>query len=406
VIAEGPLPPLLRPLRSRAFAALWLGQAVSFLGDAIYQLALPWTVLALTGSAAAVGLVLAAESLPQVALVLAGGVLADRLGRRRVLIAANVAGAAVTGAVAAVAIAGRLTLGELVGAATLVGAVAAFVLPAYRPLCTEVLDREALQPANALQDGVAAVTRIGGPPLGGLIYAVSGIAGAFAANAVSFAVAALSILPAPARSGGPAESRAPVWREAGVGVGYVSRTGWLRSLIALSLATNVTALAAFIVLLPVAVRARGLPIGALGLAALLQGAGGLAGSLLLGNLGLRGRRGTAYCLVVALIGVGAALLAVAGPPLGPGLAAAVFGLGTSAGVLEHTLLQEHVPRELLSRVYSLDMLGSIALLPPAYAAAGLLASALGPFPVLLAAGSLQAALALLVLTAGPARRLA
>src|SRR5262245_51890397 len=133
------LPPLLRPLRSRPFAALWTGQAVSSLGDAVYQLILPWTVFALTGSARDVGLLMAAESLPQVGLVVAGGVLGDRLSRRSVLLAVNLVGAAVTGVVAAVALSGRLQAWELLAAAAAVGGLAAFVLPAYRPLCADVL---------------------------------------------------------------------------------------------------------------------------------------------------------------------------------------------------------------------------------------------------------------------------
>src|SRR6266699_4966617 len=76
----------LRVLRPRSFALMWTGQSISTLGDGIYRVALAWTVLVLTGSALAMGTVYLASLIPTITLTLVGGVAADRLPRRLILL--------------------------------------------------------------------------------------------------------------------------------------------------------------------------------------------------------------------------------------------------------------------------------------------------------------------------------
>src|SRR5438552_911668 len=88
----------LAPLRHRSFSFLFSGQLTSALGDQVFALALPWTVLVVTGEVGQVALVLAAEAIPRVLLLPVGGALADRINPRLVMLLSNVSRAIVVGA--------------------------------------------------------------------------------------------------------------------------------------------------------------------------------------------------------------------------------------------------------------------------------------------------------------------
>src|SRR3954469_8405012 len=107
------MPRSLHVLREREYRLFFLGQAVSLLGDGMVNVALAFAVLDLTGSASALGLVLAARMLPLVGFLLAGGVMADRLSRRTVMIAADLVRVASQGAIAALLIAGAAEVWQL-----------------------------------------------------------------------------------------------------------------------------------------------------------------------------------------------------------------------------------------------------------------------------------------------------
>ena len=120
-----------RALGSRPFALLWLGQTVSALGDGAFFTALPWTVLVLTHSGTAMGLVGIAEMLPRVAFLLVGGVVADRLPRRLIMLCSDAGRAAAVLAVAVLAWMHALQLWHLVALGVLFGFADGFFMPAY-----------------------------------------------------------------------------------------------------------------------------------------------------------------------------------------------------------------------------------------------------------------------------------
>src|SRR4051794_41361871 len=120
----------LPALRSRNFRLLFGGQAISVVGDALFPVALAFAVLHLSGSATSLGLVLAAQAVPLAALVLVGGVLGDRLSRQRVMIASDLARAAVQATAAGLLIAGVAEVWHLAVLAALYGAAEAFFRPA------------------------------------------------------------------------------------------------------------------------------------------------------------------------------------------------------------------------------------------------------------------------------------
>jgi DHA3 family tetracycline resistance protein-like MFS transporter len=137
----------LSPLRQRDFALLWAGQSVSRLGDSAYGTVLAWTVLVISNSPAAIGYVRTAASIPQLVLLLVGGLVGDRFSRRAVILVSDVLSGLVVSAVAVLAATGHLTVPILIVLAAVFGAVSAFFLPAYGALIPEIVPEERLQPA-------------------------------------------------------------------------------------------------------------------------------------------------------------------------------------------------------------------------------------------------------------------
>ncbi|GCB94298.1 MFS transporter [Streptomyces noursei] len=201
--------PLSSPLSYPGFRWFLTGQAVSLLGSAMAPVALAFAVLDGSGGRPGdLGVVLAARMLPMLALLVVGGVTADRFRRRTVLVAANLGSAAAQGAVAGLLLTGRYALPSVAGLEVLGGVCAAFTTPALRGLVPEVVGAAALRPANALLSTVRNAAKVLGPSLsGGLVVAV-GSGPAIVCDAVSFAVAAgcLARLPGdgarPARAAG------------------------------------------------------------------------------------------------------------------------------------------------------------------------------------------------------------
>src|SRR5262245_58080544 len=140
----------LGPLEEREFRLLLAGHSTSVFGSALVPVALAFAVLDLTGSASALGLVLASSFLSRVVLLLGGGVVADRVSRRRVMLGADVLRAVTQAVVAGLVLTGSARLWELVALFALYGASDAFFAPASTGLVPEVVSPARLQQANAL----------------------------------------------------------------------------------------------------------------------------------------------------------------------------------------------------------------------------------------------------------------
>src|SRR5689334_18454223 len=145
-----PLPRRFGPLAERQFRLLYAGQAVSLLGDALAPLAIAFAVLDLTGSAADLGYVFAAQLIPLVAFILAGGVWADRLPRQLVMLASDVLRGATQAVVAFLLLTDQAQLWQLIVLAAVYGTGEAFFRPAATALIPSTVQASALQQANAL----------------------------------------------------------------------------------------------------------------------------------------------------------------------------------------------------------------------------------------------------------------
>jgi len=354
-------------------------------------------VLDLTGSRADLGYVLAARTVPMVLFVLGGGIWADRLPRHHVMVVSNVLSALTQGAIAALLFSGHAQIWQLAALAAVNGASAAFFFPASSGIIPQTVPAPLLQDANAiLRLGLNGSVIVGGAVAGLVVYATSPATG-IAVDAVSFLVAAVftALLHLP-----PSLHLESSHFLADLRLGWREFTGraWLWAIVIQFGVVNAVQQGSEGVLGPAVSKDHYHGAAGWGLIAAAQAAGLMAGGLLM--LRLRPRR----MLLVATLGY---LLTV---PLLFGLAiplplVLVIGLGAVAGignetfgVLWDTTMQQEIPQDRLSRVYSYDALGSYALIPLGLAIAGPVAEAIGTKATLLAAGtiSLSATLAVLL----------
>ena len=180
-------------LRYREFRLLFAGQLVSMFGDGLFLVALSFAVLDETRSKSGLGVVLAAGSLPLVAFLLVGGVWADRLSRRRVMLAADVGRMVIQGVLAALVLSGRAPLGAFIVLYGLYGVAMAFFAPASTGLVPETVPGDELQRANGLMGMTRSVTAVAGGALGGVLVDAIGPGSAIAVDGASFAVSALAL---------------------------------------------------------------------------------------------------------------------------------------------------------------------------------------------------------------------
>ena len=388
--------PLPRALAHRSFALVWGGQTVSRFGDSLHTIAIAWWVIEETGSAAALGLVLACATVPQLVFLLLGGVLVDRFSRLGVMLVADVVRAVAAGAVALLAWHGDLAVWHLCALGAVFGTVSAAFFPAYLAAVPDLLPDDALPSANSLRFVGSRAANIAGPALGAALIAAGGIPLAFALDALSFAVAAVAVAmvgrdPALHRR---AAGEGSVLHDLRAGIGTVAGSPWLWVAIAIAGVSNLTLEGPLAAVLPALVReTRGEGVRTLALLNGLSATGALAAAIWIGRRSRVRRRGPV--LYGAWIAAGLAL-AVVGLPLplvAIGLAMLLLGVGeTTLNLIWAQTLQEFVPRERLGRVLSIDALGSLSLAPVGYALAGLAADAVGPARVLVGGGLLSAAI--------------
>src|SRR5947209_510319 len=164
----------LGALKEREFRLFFSGQLVSLLGDAVTPFALAWAVLDLTGSSKDLGFVIAAKTAPLVIFLLVGGVFADRLPRRGVMLTADVVRMGIQAATAALLLSHTALIWELIVLQAFAGSATAFFNPASTGLTPMTVSAERLQEANALRGMSMASTQLAGPALAGILIVTVG----------------------------------------------------------------------------------------------------------------------------------------------------------------------------------------------------------------------------------------
>lgn len=367
-------------LRHRNFRIFLAGQVVSLCGTWMQAVAQGWLILQLTDSPFAVGVVTALGGLPVLLFTLYGGVVADRVDKRKWI--ALLQGVMLLEALALGVLtqAGRVTP-ALVGAlAVVAGLAAAFEIPARQAFVVDMVGREDLMNAIALNSSVFNVTRVVGPSLAGLLITGFGTAACFYANAVSFLAAILGFLVMRFPSSPPHAAHAEGDRSLAGAVRYLREKPRPRTLILLTAALSVFGFS-FVSLLPVYARDV-LGRGAAGYGGLVSatGIGASVAAIALAVRGARVGRRRDRTVAVAAAAFGACLVA-AGAVRSYWAAAAVLALGGGAmivnNVLTNTLLQTEVPNQLRGRLMGFYSLIVVGLAPLGAFQAGWVAEHLG-----------------------------
>ena len=393
----------LAPLRDPRFAWYYAARVVSTAGSAMAPVALTFAVLAITHSATALGLVLAARTVPMVLFILIGGVVSDRFSRTAVIRTANLLSGATQTVVAVLVITGSANLWTLVAIEALNGTVSAFTMPAMQSVVPQLVRREHLQPANALLSFSRSGLNIIGPTVAALLVASVGPGWALAADALSWLVAAALIgrvsLPSMPRRGD-----GNMLRELREGWTVFTGNTWLWVVVAGFGVMNAIHAGAWFTLGPsIAVDTFGARGWGLVLSA--ESVGLLVMTLVMLRVRLRrpllsGMLGM-LCFVGPLTVLGlaphVATLMVASFVAGAGIE--VFGIGWSVA------LQENIDGSVLSRAASYDALGSFVAIPLGQMLFGPLGSAFGARPVIVVGAVVYALTVLLVLSSRSVRDL-
>jgi MFS family permease len=390
---------ILRPLRVRDFAFLWVGLTVSFIGDGVYIIAIAWQTYDLSNSPSALAAVGVAWSLPQVVLLLISGVLSDRLDRRLLMIAGDVIRGLAIATIGIMSVAGTLTMTSLVALVVVYGAGQALFGPAFSSIVPQVVPEHLLVEANSLGQFVRPITwTLIGPLVGGALVASLGTGWAFVADAATFAFSAVMIglmrtRPRPKNE----DERTSAWADLKEGLRYVRSKTWLWVAMVAATVSLLATWGPWEVLVPYVVRNDlGGSAAALGL---VYGAGGVGSVTVALAMGQRGRLPRRALTMLYLTWAGGMLMTA-----GFGLVSAVWQAMAVALVSEScitaliviwfTLLQRLVPAHLLGRVSSLDWLISIGGVPLSFAVVGPLASTFGVDQTLIAAGLVGAVVTL------------
>ena len=382
-------------LEEREFRLLWLGQATSALGSSLVPVALAFAVIDLTGSASALGLVLSAALVSRIVLLLVGGVVADRLPREDVMLAADLLRTASQGVVAVLLITGNARVWELVVLIALFGAGDAFFAPASTGLVPETVRADRLQQANALMSLSRSVALVAGPTISGLLVAGIGPGWVFAIDAATFAVSSGSLACLRLPKSVSEAPRTTALVELRDGYREVRSRTWVWATVVRFSISNL-AIAPLFVLGPFVAEESLGGARAWGLIGTAGGIGAVLGDA--AALRFRPRRPLLVGgLAASLWALEPAVLALPFPTAVIAVAAALGFAGSGlSNALWFTALQERIPRQALSRVSSYDWLGSIAFQPAGFALAGPLAAAIGVSATLLASAAVQASACLAV----------
>lgn len=358
-----------------------MARTLTVLGNSVAPVALAFAVLDMGGSAADLGIVVAARSLFNVLFLLFGGVLADRYSRNRVLLLSSAVAALSQGVVAWLVLEGVATMSGLAMLSAVNGAAAGIALPASSALVPQTVSPQKLRQANAfIQSGVYAGTIIGAS-LGGILTSAVGAGWGLAVDALGFAIAAplyFSVRTGVQR----AHSQHTLWQDLRDGWKEFTSRSWVWAVVAQFAVVNAAFTGMVMVLGPVIAdgtfgRARwGMMIAA-------QSVGLIIGSAI--ALRWRPRRAMFTGVMLVALCILPILLLASGAPA-PWLMGTfcIAGIGFGQfGVIWAQALQTHIPRDRLARVYAWDAMGSFITIPLGELAAGPLAMQFGSSAVLL-----------------------
>jgi MFS family permease len=392
----------VNPLHEKPFRRFFIARSISVAGGSVTQVALVFSVLQLTGSAKDLSFVVTAQLVPNIALLLIGGGVADRVGQALLLRITHI-GSGLSQAAIAFCLFTRQPIGYLIALALLNGALQAFTGPALSGIVPQLVSAEGLQRANSLLASFTNACRVVGPSVAGVLVATVGGGWALSIDSGSFFVAAIVLMTIPVQDRRK-KNRAKLFTELRQGWTFFRTTRWFWSVTAAYTVVNLVQMGAWQLLGPVLAKGT---FGAGGWGAILscRAAGALLMSVLMVRLKVR-RPLLAGQLMMTVAAVPLMLLGLNAGVVAIGAATFVAGLASSfATVLWDTALHTHVPKEMMSRAVAYDQFGSYCAIPIGQLSVIPLATAFGAREVAFSAGIIFLASMIAPLALGSVRRL-
>lgn len=372
----------INPLRAlqihRNFRLFWTGQTVSLIGTWMQQVGQGWLALELTNSAFLVGVVAAAGSFPVLLLSLYGGVVADRRSKLRIVIICQVLLLIEAAALWWFTWSGRVDVNWLLGLTTLGGVISAFEIPARQAMIVELVSREDLVDAIALNSGGFNLARIVGPSIAAIILAKFGLAWCFGINALSYFAVLGSLARIKLPPWTPVRHIVSPYEQLKQGLNYIRSSRSVSGLMGVIAVYSIFGFQ-YLTMMPVVARDV-LHTGASGYGLLLSfvGIGALAGALSLAGLGARIRRGRLFnATAYAFAGITILFSLMRSVPLA---AFVLLFLGLTMlinGALANGILQSVVPDELRGRVMATYVFVYVGFTPIGSFIAGAMARFVG-----------------------------
>ncbi|BBZ20961.1 tetracycline efflux MFS transporter Tet(V) [Mycolicibacterium gadium] len=402
---------VLAPFQIREYRLLIAAVTLSIFADGMFAVVLALQVIELDNNPVSLSIVMTCFGAAFVAFVLVGGITADRINQRKIIIGVETVNVVAASTVAALGLLGALQVWHLALAATAMGTAAAFFFPAYSAILPRILPAEQLLAANGVEGVVRPVfQRAVGPAVAGMLIGATFPAVGSVVVAALFATGlVLLIATRPAASTPPQDpdvERAHVLRDLRDGFVFMLRTPWLLWTLLFASMFVLVVLGPIEVLLPFIANDR-FDDGArmYGFILAFFGMGSALGALAVSS----GRLPRRYLTVMmAMWGLGSIPLVVVGFTSSFALmAVATFVVGVTDGagmVIWGTLLQRRVPSEMLGRVSSLDFFVSLAFMPVSFAIVGPLSKIVTMQTIFLVAGIAPVILAAIALVAAKMRQ--
>jgi len=358
----------------RNFRLFWVGQTVSLIGTWMQQVGQGWLALELTNSALMVGVVSAAGSLPVLLLSLYGGVIADRHNKLRIVIICQALLLLEAVGLWWFTWAGRMNVGWLLALTTVGGVISAFEIPARQAMTVELVSRDDLVDAIALNSGGFNLARIVGPSIAAIVLSKFGLAWCFGINAVSYFAVLTSLARIKLPPWSPVQHLVSPYEELKHGLNYIRSTRSVSGLMGVIAIYSIFGFQ-YLTMMPVVARDV-LHTGASGYGLLLTfvGIGALTGALSLAGLGGRIRRGRLFnATAYAFAGITILFSLVRSVHIA---AFVLLFLGLTMlinGALANGILQSVVPDELRGRVMATYVFVYVGFTPIGSFIAGLVA---------------------------------
>ena len=377
--AHASINPFRVVIRHRNFRIFLFGQTLSLIGTWMQTMAQGWLALELTNSPFLVGLVATATSIPILLFTMPAGVLVDRSDKLRIVRIAQGAYLLEATALWALVATHRITIGSLLGLAFLSGVIAAIEIPARQSMFIDLVGRDDLPDAIALNSSGFNLARVVGPGIAAVVIARLGIAWCFFLNAASFVAVLVGLFMINLPAYQPLPGRARPWVGVQQALRYMRDNPRVRALMIMVTVYSILGIPV-LALMPVVAREMfGLDASGYGLLLSFLGIGGLAGALSLAAVGYRVSR--TRLLILASITWPVLLMLFAYTRVAWAGYVLLLGIGCTMilnGAIANGLLQQIVPNELRGRMmaaYGLVVIG-LAQVVGAFAS-GALADVLG-----------------------------